>query len=315
MAAVVSMLLFLSNLHAADTIRVEPGVGTIQTAINHNGGDMIYLLQAGAVYYLDGIVNVFPRVLGGSDKTLTIVGEEIASPADSCREYGILHDKVSWPNMKYNHNWYDQDPLYNDTMIYCINDSVGEHILGFYRKVFWEEADAPEVSDLPSYNWDIDGYNGYDPADPPATWPRFDGSYTNPVLLIASQEGMPLGDLNWYPDLKQKWDAYRELIQAHVLELNEERIKLPDRVAIQPPQLDRLEVRCYPNPVGDFMNFVGEDLSGATVQIINMTGSVVLEELLESDSSALEMGGLTEGLYEVRIVKLDRQYTGAISKL
>ncbi len=38
-------------------------------------------------------------------------GVEIASPADSCREYGILNDQVNWPLMKYNNNWYDIDPL------------------------------------------------------------------------------------------------------------------------------------------------------------------------------------------------------------
>jgi hypothetical protein len=164
-------------------------------------------------------------------------GVEIASPADSCREYRILHDPVSWPYMKYGNNWYDIDPLYNDPMIYSVSDSAGQHILGFYRKVFWEEPGAPEVAALPCYNWDIDRYNGYAPDREPVTWPRFDGSYTNPDLLTASQESLPLGDLNWFPEQKFKWYANREMIREHVLDLKE------DKYQLQEPDSIRYRVR------------------------------------------------------------------------
>ncbi len=162
-------------------------------------------------------------------------GIEVVSPEDSCRENRILADKVNWPHMKYNHNWYDLDPLYNDTMIYAINDSVGEHILGFYRGQFWNEPDAPAVDALPSYNWDIDGYNGHNPDDLPSVWPRFDGSYTNPVLLKASLEGLPLGDLNWYPEQKFQWVVNQEMIKAHILDLNEDSymLKHPDSISYE----------------------------------------------------------------------------------
>ncbi len=155
-------------------------------------------------------------------------GVEVASPADSCRENRILADQTNWPYMKYSNNWYDLDPLYTDSMIYAVSDSAGQHILGFYRGQFWGENDAPAVEELPSYNWDIDGYRGYGPAELPQVWPRFDGSYTNPELLTASQEGLPLGDLNWYPEAKFIWFANREGIQAHVLDLMEEGYDLLD---------------------------------------------------------------------------------------
>jgi hypothetical protein len=69
-------LFLISGAIAADTIRVDPGVGTLQSAINQYGGDVIYHLQAGELYRLDGILTVIPQILGGSGKTLRIVGEE-----------------------------------------------------------------------------------------------------------------------------------------------------------------------------------------------------------------------------------------------
>jgi len=201
-------------------------------------------------------------------------GVEIASPADSCREYGILHDKVNWPLMKYDHNWYDIDPLYKDTMIYCINDSVGEHILGFYRGQFWNEPDAPAVKDLPSYNWDIDAYRGYAPDALPQSWPRFNGSYTNSTLLTASQEGLPLGDLNWYPDQKFQWYANKALIEAHVLGLNEGTFELQDPNTIT-YQGELIIVDENGSPVQGAVLLMGED----TLGVSDATGLIALDTL------------------------------------
>ncbi len=202
--------------------------------------------QYNLMYYSPGVQEV-PKYAADNDIELAYLipmvwdedvplsytgGVVIGSWADSCRETNILSDRESWPYMKYDHNWYDIDPLYNDPMIYSINDSVGKHILGFYRGVYWEEPDAPEVADLPSYNWDIDDWNGTEPAAFPVIWPRFDGTYSNTELLDASIEGLPLGDLNWYPDQKFEWYANKEMIEGHILDLKEERYTLmePDSI-------------------------------------------------------------------------------------
>ncbi|MBE0653203.1 MAG: T9SS type A sorting domain-containing protein, partial [Bacteroidales bacterium] len=155
-------------------------------------------------------------------------GVEIISPENSCRESRILADKENWPYMKYNHNWYDIDPLYNLPLIYNINDSAGNHLMGFYRGQFWNEPEAPLVEDLPGYNWNIDEWNGIDHDSYPFTWPRFDGSYNHPDLLTASIEGLPLGDLNWYPEQKKRWFANKEGIESHILSLNEDSYELKD---------------------------------------------------------------------------------------
>ena len=321
-------------------------------------------------------------------------GIEVVSPEDSCRENRILADKVNWPHMKYKHNWYDLDPMYNDPMIYAINDSVGEHILGFYRGQFWNEPDAPAVEDLPSYNWDIDGYNGGKPVDLPFAWPRFDGTYTNPDLLTASLEGLPLGDLNWFPEEQFQWLANKGLIQAHILDLNEDSYTLihPDSivykvkftvvdvdgkpiegalmilngdtletanasgeiafeslagtysyiikahayeeikgeftinysslfltislryaVGIEAFSSSDLKVKLFPNPVNDLLYIGGEDLAGARIQILNLLGSVLMEEHLMGGNGSLNMTGLNEGIYFIRIMKNDRQFLGRVA--
>ena len=204
-------------------------------------------------------------------------GVEIASPADSCREYGILHDQVNWPHMKYDNNWYDIDPLYKDTMIYCISDSAGEHILGFYRGQFWNEPGAPAVEDLPSYNWDIDAYRGHAADELPQTWPRFDGSYSNPTLLTASLEGLPLGDLNWYPEQKFQWYANRKLIENHVLGLNEGIFELQDPATIS-YRVELIIRNEEDNPVQGALLLIGED----TLGISDAAGLIALDTLAGS---------------------------------
>ena len=44
-----------------------------------------------------------------------------------------------------------------------------------------------------------------------AAWPpSFDLSYTNDQLLTAGTDGLPLGDLNWFPEAKESYMANRD---------------------------------------------------------------------------------------------------------
>jgi len=48
----------------------------------------------------------------------------------------------------------------------------------------------------------------------PGRWPiPEDLTYTNPALLTGSTEGLPLGDLNWYPDKKAEWEALQTSVE------------------------------------------------------------------------------------------------------
>ena len=146
-------------------------------------------------------------------------GIEVISPADSSRENRILADDANWPYMKYDHNWYDKDPMYSNQQIYNTNDSMIMNIMDWYGERIW--ADGSAFDGTPSYNWEVDKWAGTPNNEFPTVWPRFDGSYTNPELLSASIEGLPLGDLNWFPVQKTLWLSERHQIESHILALNE----------------------------------------------------------------------------------------------
>ncbi len=151
-------------------------------------------------------------------------GIEVVSPADSSRENRIFADDANWPLMKYDHNWYDKDPMYSNPQIYNTNDSMILNLMDWYGEIIWK--DGSNFDGTPSYMWSMDKWAGTDPTEYPQVWPRFDGSYTNPELLSASIEGLPLGDLNWFPAQRSLWFSEREQIETHILSLNEQRYPL-----------------------------------------------------------------------------------------
>ena len=68
-------MIFGSTVFAQTTIDVAPGLGTLEAAIEANGGDVIYHLEAGAWYGLTSIIEVSDTTMG-EGKGLVIVGEE-----------------------------------------------------------------------------------------------------------------------------------------------------------------------------------------------------------------------------------------------
>jgi hypothetical protein len=62
------------TLSGQDTISVEPGLGTLESAIGTYGGDVVYKLAAGAKYGLESIVEVSDQTMG-EGKGLVLVGE------------------------------------------------------------------------------------------------------------------------------------------------------------------------------------------------------------------------------------------------
>jgi hypothetical protein len=94
--------------------------------------------------------------------------------------------------------WLDTQPnlgtyfssTYIDSMIQCIKDL------------------RAGITPATQYFWKI-------PEDPPGTkcavcpsWPLpEDFSYTDAQLLTAGNDGLPLGDLNWFPEQKAQWEA------------------------------------------------------------------------------------------------------------
>jgi hypothetical protein len=222
----------------------------------------------------------------------------IVSPADSSRENRIFNDDANWPNMKFNYNMYDIDPQYTDTRINALNDSAGLNALSWFQKYIWGIANIPEPTEWPSYMWDVDGWAGTDPAYYPQVWPRFDGSYSNPTLLTASIEGLPLGDLNWFPDAKASWLVNQDAIAQHILSLNE------DQFIISGVKQNRNKVAfsVYPNPVQNFIT-VNSVERMKDLKVYNVTGSLlkVVDMASQAGSRDIDMSDLPKGIYMIKV--------------
>ena len=76
------------------------------------------------------------------------------------------------------------------------------------------------------YFWRLPVFNG-ERCHVCVNWPLpEDFSYTDAQLLIASTDGLPLGDLNWFPGQKAQWEANRDEYIADIKALAGEEILL-----------------------------------------------------------------------------------------
>ena len=80
---------------------------------------------------------------------------------------------------------------------------------------------------------------------------------------MASLEGLPLGDLNWFPEEKFRWEANKYLVEAHILELNEERFQLLDPDSIRYP-VEIKVINPEQIPIEGALVRIGEDSLGTT---------------------------------------------------
>ncbi len=228
-------------------------------------------------------------------------GVEVVSPADSSRENRIIADKTNWPNMKYKNNWYDVlgDPQWTDPMIESVNDSMVMNITSWWGAVIWTSP-AYTFNGTPSYLWDVDKWAGTPNEEFPAVWPRFDGTYANAAMQTASIEGLPLGDLNWFPEDKARWMAEKTQIEAHILALNEERYQLAPGVGIQNVSTSAA-FSIYPNPANNVLHIASDtelnsarvfDVAGKLVKAVDMGGAL---------SNAIDISELNKGVYILEI--------------
>lgn len=194
------------------------------------------------------------------------------NPNNIPRETILFANDEAFPNWKEGNNIHDVDPMFEDPKIYEHSDKFVEwtrpasmiHALGDASDNY------PPASEWPQYHWDLDG----DPAINEA-WPVFNGKYTNPELLRASIENLPLGDLNWFPEKKALWEAQKDEIDAHIHAGNEEKFILTS----VKPEINKSEfsAECYPNPFTKetTISFELKARSEVEVSIINLIGQKV----------------------------------------
>ena len=145
---------------------------------------------------------------------------------DSSRETRMYNTKSAFPYFFCNNNVCDtnaeikaNDPQWVDQKIYTLTHSA----------VVWADSVVYQLYGGATTNsalWPNFFYYTDTSASYPTTWPRFNGAYTNPTLMTASIEKLPLGDLNWFPNQKAIWKANQQAIMQHILAENESQMNL-----------------------------------------------------------------------------------------
>lgn len=236
---------------------------------------------------------------------MPLVWEPGTEPNDTLksRETLLFEDDATFPlwSYEYDLNWQDLDPDWTDPKIDESGEDFAEwtspasymHALGFpvdHEKV------GP-ATEWTQYHWDPDGDITINEA-----WPVFDGTYTNAAMLKASIEGLPLGDLNWYPEKKALWEAEKDAIFAHIKSGNTDKYSMvsigSNRVVS--PSFSSV----YPNPVLNeatirFNLDVNANVEIAVYNSVGQRMGVVLKEYRSAGSHQVifDRGDLPQGIY------------------
>ncbi|MGC8654826.1 MAG: hypothetical protein ACP5US_12640, partial [Candidatus Kryptoniota bacterium] len=148
-------------------------------------------------------------------------------PADSAkvnREAAMCSDKAHFPNF-YEGHYLDNlmgvkpntDPEWTDSRLYAIQDSLVSWAFDNAKLNIWDFTTSPDTPPLQfAGNWFWCADSAYNLGNP-VVWPRINCSYKNSQLLTGSIEGLPLGDLNWFPEAKALWQANQATIMQHIL--------------------------------------------------------------------------------------------------
>jgi hypothetical protein len=144
----------------------------------YNGRNLFYLEPAFTDYYHDVLADsVFPCLLWNLDIDSTILADD---------------------NFTIGKSYGDFDPMFTD------NPSQIDSMLGWVYANWVTKADYSDWRITPPVTWNEDG-------TPNLNWPPdWDLSYSQSYLKTAGTDGLPLGDLNWFPDDKATYLANRD---------------------------------------------------------------------------------------------------------
>ena len=147
-------------------------------------------------------------------------------------------------------NYSEIDPQWTNSKFYRLQDSLANWSLMAMMLNNWgfSPANVPQQpANAGNWWWCDDAVNNL---GNPEVWPRVTGaSYTNSTMLTASAEGLPLGDLNWFPAQKALWKSHQSDIMAWIMAENETKYQItsvkPEKGTL--PLRFALEQN-YPNP-------------------------------------------------------------------
>ncbi len=140
------------------------------------------------------------------------------------RTAGYFADKTNYPNLSESNNM-SVNPNFNAAMEKTVMDSL----------IYW--VNNMRNNNRSTYrNYNIGSTNLLLP-----TWPLPENlAYTNTALMTAGHDGLPVGDLNWFPTAKAQWEAMQNAT--------------PNAIS-NPHELGDLNLSNYPNPVIDYTTF------------------------------------------------------------
>ena len=228
------------------------------------------------------------------------------------RETILFADDTNYPNFKFGNKYKDVDPQFVDAKIYEHSDRYVQwtNPASQIHAMAKDASNFPPVTEWPQWHWYPD--NGDKPWEK-EVWPVFNGVYTNAQMLTASLEGLPMGDLNWFPADKAIWSLNKPAIDAHVAAGNTGRIAMVDALGTNNAALNLSEIKVYPNPVNDRLNLSSTN-EISNMSVYNLFGQEVLREAVNSNDLSVDISNLKSGLYLVKISINDTVKTFKIVK-
>lgn len=167
---------------------------TFETFANvENKLDSIALYQGRNLFYLDpAFPEYWTNTLGDSVYQCLLWNADVDSTIDADNNFTI------------GKSWGDFDPGFVN------NPSKVDSMLGWCYSNWVTKADYPDWRITPPITWNTDG-------TPNLNWPPdMDLSYTNKHLKTGGTDGLPLGDLNWFPDAKTTYEANKDAYIAAI---------------------------------------------------------------------------------------------------
>ncbi len=179
-------------------------------------------------------------------------------------------------------------------------------------------------------DWRIESPVSFDDGGTPSlSWPPvFDLTYANETLKTGGTDGLPLGDLNWYPELKEEYLANREtfiealrdsMVNAQVyydpLTMDETPLITSDSMTTSSREVvpGQLYLANFPNPFHQetTIEFGLEQQSRVTLGVYNLTGQLIYEMTENNLASGphaynFNASNLNSGIYIVKINALGK---------
>jgi hypothetical protein len=245
-------------------------------------------------------LNLHPLIWDGS--TDPKLGADPAEAFAASREGHMFNHannvNTAFPKWKYGNTNYDVDPGWNQQLIYELSDSL----VAWQRPATFIHAQGQSADKWPApttwakWFWEPDGDVAIN-----ETWPLIDATYTDASTLTGSIEGLPLGDLNWYPEKKAMWMEHKDAIFAHMKAGNTEKISL---TGVPQSAAAAGFSKVYPNPMSNtaMIEFTLENSANVQIAIYNAVGQQVRSVLNEQRSSGthtvvIDRGELNNGFY------------------